>query len=329
MVAGRVFGGVAAASCSAIGMPRASWRGLALVATASGKERGAVTPNQIGALHCRKDVTVRRSIAAALIVGLLPLLSGCASPQQKYATLLQRELNTSPTSDGVRGWRGSDTGVKIIVDSRYAEFDDSAQSLMFDISLDEMMLDTTLRYVEARTNFHPDPKKYRIYIVGDNGHTYGSQTLASMRNDMKKLGGSVKLDMKAWGKDEQKLAASATPAPLAPLRDTCDKADSNASKALNALDDGAQSALDVIAKGRSALLSCVTDRRYGIEGRTLAVEAMAEHDLGESSASVDASLASQQLMKCSEAESGSREGAQCETLAMKITQARFMWMADL
>jgi hypothetical protein len=252
------------------------------------------------------------------------------SPSQRFDGLLQRELNHEAiTMHGafadVRGYRVSQSGIRVIIDHRYLRFEDSAVSSAIDQMLSGLSIVDNILFAEKKTGYRPNAQSYAITWIDDTGKVLDRKSLAALQARQPH---SAKHDMKAWGRGLARLPGSETPAPLLPLADSCDKAQAQIHRAMGASDDANES-LSLAKKATRFESGCVTDFHDFIAAQALEVEAFAEHQLGDSDAPVDANLASQDFMKCSQRFYGTRLGAQCQQFAMTMTEMQARWTLGL
>ena len=194
---------------------------------------------------------------------------------------------------------------------------------MIQLALAETDLAREVVDAEAATSYHVQPKNFSFLFKSDAGEPISKDELASVMKTQKGFG----LPIKARNVPRQHVGipSNVAPAPLRPLTDTCAQADSVVHNAMAALDTSAEKALSTLTAGGVDLSGCVTKHHYSVAAAYDLARALAEHQEGNSGASVDAELASQDYMKCAEVLYGTREGAECKILGMKATEAQATW----
>lgn len=262
-------------------------------------------------------------------------LTACAPARQSFEALLQRELNhdmrtmTGKSYDGLRGYRVVDGGVQVVVDSRYLDDEDTKDILGMMLQIQLSLAGMDVAYASRRSGYKVDPQQFKFVIVSDRGVKLDEWSLAHVQNEDARVARAVhasrtSIDMKAWQKTEATLPVSSTPSPLVEPHDFCAdaiamlrdlKPSTDPNDTLSALTNHVRDSFDCFGKNRSYVqASWVTTR------------ALAEHALGEdSAAAADATLASQDFMKCSTDEYGTPEGAACQTLGMKMAEVQVHW----
>jgi hypothetical protein len=260
---------------------------------------------------------------AAILASVAISATGCSSSQEKFVSLSQRDLNSAAIAlHGVRGARAYGDHADIIVDGRYGQYEGSARILGFAVALETPVVTGILQDAAKTTNFRLDPTTYAIRIVDDAGHEVQRRLLDdAIKNALDPA------TAKIFHIDHATLAASSTPAPLAPLQDRCGEASRDYSTAGQLLRTSPSRSLDLAQKALSANDECFSSEHIANEAYATAYEAMAEHALRRSSAVSSATLAGKLLTKCADTEElyATREGAACQRLSVQMFKLAIEW----
>jgi hypothetical protein len=225
-------------------------------------------------------------------------------------------------SDGIRGARAYGDRAEIIVDHRYGRYEGSLRTVLFAVALKTPVVIGILEDAARTTTFRLDATNYALRVVDDSGHEVQRSTLHDAIEHAVDRTAATSFHI-----DHATLAASSTPAPLAPLQDRCAEASREYSGAGELLGTSPSRSLDLAQKALTANDECFSSQHIVNEAYATAYEALAEHALRRSSAVNSATLAGQLLTKCAETEEldATREADQCQILSARMFRLAIEW----